>query len=121
MKTSASTLDVPAIGLSSLCLIHCLILPVLGAVLPVAGNMAEAEWIHQLLVLMTLPITAFAVIRHRKSKVLFSFIVPAALGLVLLLTAGFVEALHDFETQLTIVGAILLASAHAWRWSNRIV
>lgn len=83
--------------------------------------MAEVEWIHQLLVLTTLPITGFAVLRHKKSKVLFSFLVPAMLGLGRLLTAGFVEALHDFETQLTIVEVVLLTSAHAWRWSRRTV
>lgn len=91
----------------------------MGAFLPLAGVMAEAEWIHQLLVLTALPITALAVLRHRKSKVPFSFAVPAVLGLAFLFAAGFVEALHDFETPLTIAGAILLASAHAWRWMNR--
>ncbi len=104
-----------------MCLIHCLALPVLGAFLPLAGVMAEAEWIHQVLALTALPITALAALRHRKSKARISFIIPATLGLALLLAAGFVEALHDFETQLTIVGAILLASAHAWRWARRSV
>lgn len=94
-------------------------LPVLAAFLPVAGVMAEAEWIHKALVLIALPITAFAVLRHGKSKARFSFIAPATLGLALLLAAAFVEALHDFETELTVIGAVFSALAHPWHWANR--
>lgn len=119
MKASASALDGSAVGLSFMCLIHCLALPIFGAFLPLAGALAEAEWIHKFLVLTALPITALAVLRHTKSKVRLSFVAPAVLGLALLFAAGFVEALHEVETPLTIIGAVLLASAHAWRWANR--
>ena len=120
MKTSTdSTLDASAAGLSFLCLVHCLLLPVISAFLPLAAVLAEAEWIHKTLVLTALPITAIAIMRHRNSNVGVSFILPAVLGLSLLLAAGFVESLHDFETPLTTVGAILLASAHIWRLLQR--
>ena len=119
MKASASILDGSALGLSFMCLIHCLALPVMAAFLPLAGVLAEVEWIHKLLVLLALPITALAIMRHRKAKVLFSFIVPAVAGLAFLIAAAFIEALHDLETQLTVTGAILLASAHLWRWTRR--
>lgn len=119
MKANARTLDGAAVGLSFMCLIHCLALPVTSAFLPLAGVLAEAEWIHQLLVLTALPVTALAIARHGKSSVGLSFIAPAVLGLMLLLAAAFLDALHDFETPLTVAGAILLASAHAWRWAHR--
>ncbi|MEM9618879.1 MAG: MerC domain-containing protein [Pseudomonadota bacterium] len=119
MKANAPTLDAAAVGLSFMCLIHCLALPVISAFLPLASVLAEAEWVHQFLVLIALPITALAIARHRKSRVRFSFIIPAVIGLVLLLAAGFVESLHDSETQLTMIGAMLLALAHAWRWAHR--
>lgn len=121
MRTRISTLDGAAVGLSLMCLIHCLALPVMSAFLPLAGIWAEAEWVHQLLVLIALPITALAAAYHRKSSARFSFIAPAVIGLSLLLAAGFVEPLHEFETQLTTTGAILLASAHARRWAQRTV
>ena len=119
MKARASILDGSAVGLSFMCLIHCLALPVMAAFLPLAGVLAEVEWIHKLLVLLALPITALAVTRHRKTGVGLFFIVPAIVGLALLLAAAFIEAFHDLETQLTIIGAMLLASAHAWRWARR--
>jgi hypothetical protein len=118
-QTTVSTLDASAAGLSLMCLIHCLLLPVFAAFLPVAGVLAEMEWIHKALVLTALPITALAIARHRTGKVRFSFVLPAVLGLALLLAAGFVEELHEFETPLTVAGAVLLASAHIWRWMNR--
>ena len=118
-QTTDSTLDASAAGLSLICLAHCLLLPVIGAFLPLAGVLAEMEWIHKVLALSALPITAIAIVRHRTSKVGLSFIAPAVLGLSLLLAAAFVETLHDFETPLTIAGALLLSAAHIWRWANR--
>lgn len=118
MKANTSILDASAIGLSSMCLIHCLALPVMSAFLPLAGVWAEAEWIHQLLVLIALPITGMAIAQSLKTGVRILFIVPAVIGLSLLFAAGFVEQLHDFETQLTTIGAILLAAAHIWRWTR---
>lgn len=119
MKPGIPTLDGSAVGLSFLCLVHCLALPAIAAFLPLAGVLAEAEWVHRLLVLIALPITALAISRHGKTGVSFFFIAPALLGLSLLLAAAFVERLHDFETPMTTIGAILLAAAHAWRWARR--
>lgn len=119
MSTKVSVLDSSAIGLSGLCLIHCLALPVVSAFLPLAGTLAEIEWIHKVLVLIALPVTLLAIFRHGATKVGVTFIVPALAGLGLLLSAAFVEALHDLETPLTVAGAVLLSAAHIWRWVNR--
>ncbi len=119
MNARASALDVSAVGLSSLCLVHCLLLPVASAALPLAGALAEAEWVHRVLVLMALPITAFAIMRHRDAPMRLVFIAPACLGLSLLLAAAFAEPLHAFETQLTVAGALLLATTHMGRWASR--
>lgn len=111
--------DSTAIGLSSLCLVHCLGLPIAAAFLPLAGAWAEAEWIHQLFVLITIPITLFALRRHRVASVHLSFVIPALIGLSFLFAAGFIETVRDYETPLTVLGAILLGSAHIWRWIKR--
>ena len=118
-QTTDSALDASATGLSLLCLIHCLLLPVLAAFMPLAGVFAEMEWIHKVLVLTALPITVLAIVRHRQSKAVLSFIIPAVLGLALLFAAGFAEELHEIETEITAVGGVLLAGAHIWRWMNQ--
>lgn len=119
MQSTDTTLDAAATGLSLMCLIHCLLLPVAGAVLPLAGALAEMEWIHKALVLSAFPITALAMMRHGKAMTALSFMVPAGAGLSLLFAAGFIEALEAVETPVTVIGASLLAGAHIWRWFNR--
>ena len=107
--------DGSAIVLSSLCLIHCLALPLLSASLPVLGVWAEAEWVHKAFVIAAIP---FALIGLGSRRATLPIAILIASGIALLLTGAFVEALHDYETQLTVVGAFLLATGHALRWSN---
>ncbi|MCI4643412.1 MAG: MerC domain-containing protein [Hyphomonadaceae bacterium] len=116
--SSAAALDASAITLSGLCLVHCLALPLMAAILPLAGVWAEAEWVHQLFVAVALPISGFAIWRSISLPGWKGFAALAVLGLALLIAAAFVEALHAFETPLTVAGAVLLASAHIWRWVN---
>ena len=60
---SAALLDAGAVALSSLCLLHCLALPLLAAALPLFGVWAEAEWVHLVFVAIALPMTGFALWR----------------------------------------------------------
>ena len=114
--SSPAYIDASAISISALCIMHCLALPVLAASLPVLGVLTEAEWIHRGLVAIALPITAFALFRAQRTVNPAAFTILAIPGLSLLLAGAFVEALHDYETTLTVMGAVLLATAHIWRW-----
>lgn len=116
--TGIKVIDAAGIGVSSLCLIHCLALPMLAALLPIAGVWAQAEWLHKVLVLTALPVSGYAVfIRgvHFRDP-LFVFLVT--LGLTLLAASAFIEALHDVETLMTGAGAFIVAAGHAWRWRS---
>lgn len=110
-----TVVDGSAIVLSSLCLIHCLALPLLSAILPIAGVWAEAEWVHKAFVLAAIP---FSLIGLSSKRLTMPIGVLIASGIGFLLLGAFVESLHDYETQLTVIGALLLASGHALRWSN---
>ncbi|RIJ27386.1 MerC domain-containing protein [Henriciella algicola] len=112
-------LDASAITLSGLCLVHCLALPALAVALPLAGLWAEQEWVHQIFALSALPITVFAMTRPFHEGARTSFILLAGIGLALLIGAAFIEGLHDLETPLTVVGALLLATAHIRRWRRQ--
>jgi|AntAceMinimDraft_1070359.scaffolds.fasta_scaffold08492_2 hypothetical protein len=114
--SGAAALDASAIGLSGLCLIHCLALPFLAAFLPVAGLWAEAEWVHKAFVVAALPISGFVILRAWRRRADKIFVGLAGMGLVLLSLGAFAEPLHDNETQLTITGALTLAGGHFWRW-----
>lgn len=116
MNTTPSrtaAIDGPAIAFSGLCFIHCLILPVLSAGLPSLGVLAEAEWLHKAFVFAALPFSLIALASKRTSLISGGLIV---IGFSLLVAGAFVEALHDYETLLTVTGAIVLASGHLFRW-----
>lgn len=98
---------------------HCLVLPLLSAFLPLAGALSEIEWLHQGFVLTALPITLLAIGQSRRCGEPIAFAVLALLGLGLLAIAAFAESIADYEVLLTTVGALLLAAAHAWRWLRR--
>ena len=91
----------------------------LAVVLPLAGLWAEQEWVHQVFALSALPITVFAMTRPFHDGARASFILLAGSGLALLIGAAFIEGLHDLETPLTVVGALLLATAHIRRWRRQ--
>lgn len=106
-------IDGSAIALSGLCLIHCLLLPLMSAALPIAGVWAEAEWVHKAFVIAALPIAVLALASRRINIGMGALIVT---GCALLVAGAFVEAWHDYEVLLTTFGATLLAAGHAWRW-----
>ncbi|CAN0314023.1 unnamed protein product, partial [Chrysoparadoxa australica] len=110
-------LDATAVTLSGLCLIHCVALPMVFGVLPLACVIAEAEWLHKAFVIMAVPVTIFVMTRcdlSKQERLIFNAM--AGTGLSLLLAAAFVHDLHDYETVLTVCGAVLLAGAQTWRW-----
>ena len=109
----SAVIDAPAIAFSGLCFIHCLILPVLSAGLPSLGVLAEAEWLHKGFVFAALPFSLIALASKQTSLIAGGLIV---IGFSLLVAGAFVEALHDYETLLTVAGAIVLASGHVFRW-----
>ena len=113
---ASSTFDASGMALSGLCIVHCLALPLMASFLPVAGVLAEAEWIHKVLVLFVLPISGWVIFRSLKTDGNLVFLGFAICGLVLLISAAFIHALHDLETPLTVAGASMLAFAHGWRW-----
>ena len=112
--------DKIAISLSALCAIHCFATPMLLVFLPsIAGLLIEPELLHMWLAAGVLPISTYALTigckKHRKFEVLaLGFI-----GLVLMLVAVASDALGlggDFEKAFTLLGAILISSAHFWNY-----
>lgn len=104
-------LDVYAMGLSVLCLLHCLGTPVLVILLlPLAAHLSDSHWIHRTLVIMAAPATLWVVYATRKPL----FTVTALSGLGLLLAAAFVGRLETHELRLTMAGSLLLGAAHLW-------
>lgn len=116
-KTAPALLDFSAIGLSGLCLVHCLFLPAAFAALPLAGQATENHLVHQVLVLIAIPVSIWALSRGERWKHL-PVLVPAVLGLGLLGAAAFIEPLEAHETALSVSGALLVGLAHLLNWRH---
>ncbi|HYE44443.1 MAG TPA: MerC domain-containing protein [Caulobacter sp.] len=109
--------DASAIGLSGLCLVHCLGLPIAAAALPFMAAWAQAEWAHLAFLSAAAPISFLALLgsggwRHGPT------LGAALLGLALL-TAGVLEwPGPEWEAALTLLGGLCLATAHLWNWKR---
>lgn len=114
IRVGGGLVDIYAAGLSTLCLIHCLALPLLTSLLPLAGQLAESSLVHRALVLLAAPATLWVGWKSLLIKSSKVFVIVAFSGLGLLLLAAFIDALSPYEEPMTIAGALLLASAHLW-------
>jgi len=104
-------LDRMAIGLSGLCVVHCLATSVALALLASAGSMLGADWIHEVGLGLAMIMGAIAlgrgVIEHGYSM-------PSAVGgLGLGVMAGALTLPHNgTEALYTVVGVGILALGH---------
>ena len=107
-------LDNAAVALSGLCLLHCLALPMVIALLPFLGQFGEGHFhVQMLIAVLPVSIIAFAsgFRRHRSRSV----VAWGGVGVLLLLVGGTIA--HDSygivaDRLLTICGALILAAAH---------
>lgn len=111
--------DAAAIGLSGLCIVHCLALPLMALLLPVAGHVSHSELVHQVFVFIAIPLALFALVNSRAGLDRIIFLAMVTFGLGLLVAGAFVETLHDYKTPLTLGGALLLGGAHGFRWMRQ--
>ena len=111
MSARFDRLDRIAIGLSGLCMVHCLATAVVIGLLASAGGMLGAAWIHEVGLTVAMALGAIALGR---GVMLHGFLMPWAVGwLGLGVMAGALTMPHDgSEAMFTIVGVALLALGH---------
>ena len=117
MKSAPSSLlDASAISLSGLCLAHCLALPLVAALSPLAATWAEAEWVHGVAIGLAAPLSGLALWRRGQSA---SVILMSMAGLSLMALGVAHWPSHDIETPITVAGSLLLAGGHFLNWRRR--
>ena len=116
MTAVISLLDRSAIGLSFLCVLHCLAVPLTLILVPSLAALPIAdERIHLLLVLLVLPTSAAALTLGCRQHGLKHILAWGLTGIVILvLAAGLGEGvLGEYgEKILTVVGSVLVAVGH---------
>ncbi len=106
------------LGLSILCAVHCLVAPVILALLPLWPALFPWEaWIHPVLAVLLIPVTLSGMhVAYRRKKterlILFGF------GLILIFLAWLLVAWigHVGEIVLTLCGSSMLIYAHWKNW-----
>lgn len=100
---------------SAICIVHCLLLPLLVPLLPLLAGVAETESVHEgLLVLLTF-CAVLAFVPGFRAHRAWSVLAFGGLGVVLL-AAGVLA--HDwpllagFDTPLTVIGGLVLVATH---------
>ncbi|MDG2501456.1 MAG: MerC domain-containing protein [Porticoccaceae bacterium] len=108
--------DKAAIGLSFLCIAHCLALPLLVVLLPVltAYNLQD-EAVHWWMLSAVVPTSLYALTMGCKRHKTYSVVALGVFGLMILVATPFMghELLGESgESILTTIGALIIASGH---------
>ena len=116
MTEVTSVLDRSAIGLSFLCVLHCLAVPLTLILMPSLAALPIAdERVHLLLVLLVLPTSTVALTLGCRQHGLKHILAWGLTGIaILVLAAGLGEEfLGEYgEKMLTVVGSVLVAVGH---------
>ncbi len=119
-----AALDRAAAALSSLCLLHCLLLPVgLGLAPVISGLSGEAlhgpAWLHWALIAIAAPVSVYALwrgIEVHGDQLPWKL---AALGFALMSTGALAHGFGAAEQLLTVLGGLVVALAHWKNWRAR--
>lgn len=105
-------MDALAISASALCLIHCLVLPVLIAFLPAIADWTDlGEGFHIVMLAIAVPLSGLTLFGGwRRHRAAFPMIAGGA-GLILLMLGLAFEG-QGTGTALTVAGGLALAVAH---------
>ena len=111
LTMSTSRLDRVAMGLSGLCLVHCVATAVFLALVSAAGGILGAPIVHEVGLTLAMILGGFALGRGILEH---GFVMPSAIGaLGLGVMAGALSLPHDgTEALYTVIGVMILALGH---------
>lgn len=100
---------------SAVCLVHCLLLPLLVPLLPLLAGVAETESVHEGLLAFLALCAVVAFVPGFRAHRAGSVLAFGGLGVVLLALGVLAHdwpALAGFDTPLTVIGGLVLVSTH---------
>lgn len=111
------------LGLSGLCMVHCLLLPVAVALLPLWPALEEVhEGFHLLLAVVLIPTTLFAMrsgYRHHRDRGILGVLAGGLFVVVVVALFGHDVLGNLAATGLTLVGSVLLITGHWRNWRRQ--
>ncbi|KUJ84770.1 MerC domain-containing protein [Microbulbifer flavimaris] len=119
MKRTQAVTDKLAIGLSAMCTLHCLALPLILALVPsLAALQLDNEAFHVWMVVAVIPTSIYALTMGCKQHKRYRVLLLGVAGLTLLAAAVVLgEQTGELgEKILTVSGASLVALGHLWNF-----
>jgi hypothetical protein len=117
MSPRQRLLDSLAIGASMLCLVHCLLLPLVILLLPMLAHILDVpEEFHLAVFLLAVPTSLLALRAGWRQHGCRAVWLPALSGLTLLAAGLFVAPTEAAEVAVTVAGSLLLALGHLLNW-----
>jgi MerC mercury resistance protein len=120
--TVSHYLDRIAISLSAICIVHCLAVPLIVAILPIAalGFGAESHF-HAIMLWLVVPVSIIGLImgyrvHHRSGIVALGIVGVTVISIAAIV--GHRQWAVSTEILVSVVGSLLLAGAH---WTNFVV
>lgn len=108
-----------AIALSAICIVHCLAVPVIVAILPIAAvSFGESEHFHGLMLWLVVPTSVLGFFLGYRLHGRMDLVLVAAAAIAILAAAavwGHTAWTEAVEVTVSVAGSLLLASAH---WMN---
>jgi len=110
-------LDHIGISLSFLCLVHCVVLPMVPISLPIlARYYLTHPYLHVVLAIVVFPVALIALWRGFRCHQRTSIFIFGLIGVILILLASTtwvaLEFIRPYETILTITGSAILVTSH---------
>ena len=116
MKVMQEISDKPAISLSMICLVHCLVLPSFLVILSGYFTLSyENELVHYLLLLIAIPLSFYALVNGARNHSNFMYLMMGIVGissLIFAVTMGVELWNESGEIVFTSFGASLVAFCH---------
>ena len=111
-----------AISLSAICIVHCLAVPLVVAVLPLAAlGLGGESHFHAVMLWLVVPISVIGLVmgyrEHNRAAIVIAGIVGMAVVSVAAIL-GHGQWPISIEVLVSLVGSVLLAGAH---WANFVV
>ncbi|MGD8340780.1 MAG: MerC domain-containing protein [Gammaproteobacteria bacterium] len=111
--------DQIAIALSAICIVHCLAVPVVVAILPIAAvSFGEDQHFHALMLWLVVPTSLVGFLLGYRLHGRSGLVVLGAAGVAVLAAAatwGHTTWSETIEVTVSVAGSLLLATAH---WLN---
>lgn len=112
--------DIAATSVSLLCLLHCIVPPLLILLFPLLAYEIELpEYIHVVLLAAAIPLSLIALRQGLKDHGKVLLVVLGVLGQGLVAFGVLSESVPVLETGLTVVGVSIVALVHLLNWHIR--